>query len=141
MLYETLKLNKVQLCIDCSHFYKQHFLECANIHRFSSFLQQCSTLRKVINTCAVRKMAAQRIPESSSTSLTSASGNGTVTVQVFGCVPSRSITPSTVRPEVRSSTSTTLPLIDRAAVRMVSFLHINLKTIDICSYHSSIHTK
>ena len=78
-------------------------------------------------------MAAQRIPESSSTSLTSVSGNGTVTVQVLGCVPSRSITPSTVRPEVRSSTSTTLPLIDRAAVRMVSFLRIYLKTIDICS--------
>ena len=31
MLYETSKLNKVQLCIDCSHFCKQDFLECANI--------------------------------------------------------------------------------------------------------------
>ena len=31
MLYETSKLNKVQLCIDCSHFCKQHFLECVNI--------------------------------------------------------------------------------------------------------------
>ena len=86
-------------------------------------------------------MAAQRIPESSSTSLTSVSGNGTVTVQVLGCVPYRSITPSAVRPEVRSSMSTTIPLIDCAAVTLVSFLRINLKTIDICSYHNSIHTK
>ena len=31
MLYETSKLNKVQLCIDCSHIYKQHLLECVNI--------------------------------------------------------------------------------------------------------------
>ena len=31
VLYETSKLNKVQLCIDCSHFCKQHFLECVNI--------------------------------------------------------------------------------------------------------------
>ena len=31
VLYETSKLNTVQLCIDCSHFCKQHFLECVNI--------------------------------------------------------------------------------------------------------------
>ena len=31
MLYETSKLNKVQLCIGCSHFCKQHHLECVNI--------------------------------------------------------------------------------------------------------------
>ena len=31
VLYVTSKLNKVQLCIDCSHFHKQHLLECVNI--------------------------------------------------------------------------------------------------------------
>ena len=31
VLYETSKLNKVQLCMDCSHFCKQYHLECVNI--------------------------------------------------------------------------------------------------------------
>ena len=31
VLYETSKLNKVQLCMERSHLYKQHHLECVNI--------------------------------------------------------------------------------------------------------------
>ena len=31
VLYETSKLNKIQLYMECSHFCKQHHLECVNI--------------------------------------------------------------------------------------------------------------
>ena len=31
MLYETSKLNKVQLCMEHSHLCKQHHVECVNI--------------------------------------------------------------------------------------------------------------
>ena len=31
VLYETSKLNKVQLCMECSHLCKQHHVECVNI--------------------------------------------------------------------------------------------------------------
>ena len=31
VLYETSKLNKVQLCMECSHLCKQHHMECVNI--------------------------------------------------------------------------------------------------------------
>ena len=31
VLYETSKLNKVQLCMEHSHLCKQHHLECVNI--------------------------------------------------------------------------------------------------------------
>ena len=45
------------------------------VHRFSSFLQQyCILLQEMISTCAVRKMAAQRV---------SGNNNRTVTIQVL----------------------------------------------------------
>ena len=31
VLYETSKLNKVQLCMELSHLCKQHHVECVNI--------------------------------------------------------------------------------------------------------------
>ena len=42
VLYETSKLNKVQLCMERSHLCKQHHLECVNIpETVSNSMQLC----------------------------------------------------------------------------------------------------
>ena len=40
--YETLKLNKVQLCVQRSHFCQQHHMECVNTPgTVSNIIQLC----------------------------------------------------------------------------------------------------
>ena len=54
MLYETLKLNKVQLCIDSLHFYKQHLLECVNIPKTVNNSMQLRFFFHFISKCTAQ---------------------------------------------------------------------------------------